>query len=164
MQGPHPAPGPLFDENGFSCQLGSWPLETQRVGSRIVHLMNTPGNARNDLIIAKGKVGRIIGPGGSTLKVCACAMHASCCLCSPRLFTESTSPWQALQASHQCDIFMLDKEGPPPGTACPYPASDCIVAGTSRRRLCLASSPTSLVWKAMALTSAASCWWAASIK
>ena len=72
MQGPLAYPEaavPLYDENGFSCQLGNWPLETQKVGSRIAHLVAIPGNARNDMIIAKQKVGRIIGPGGSTLKV-----------------------------------------------------------------------------------------------
>eukprot|EP00966_Prymnesium_polylepis_P101784 2356770-Prymnesium_polylepis.1 len=52
----------------FTAFLGDWPITQKRVGSRIQTLMNTPGNVRNDMIVEKAKVGRIIGPQGSTLK------------------------------------------------------------------------------------------------
>ena len=70
MDGPGMIPGGGAGE--FGQLLGDWPLEQKRVASRILTLMNTPGNVRNDMIIDKSRVGRIIGPQGSTLKVGSC--------------------------------------------------------------------------------------------
>ena len=53
----------------FVMLLGDWPLEQKRVAPRISQLMNSPGTARHDMILEKNRVGRVIGPQGSTLKV-----------------------------------------------------------------------------------------------
>ena len=67
---------------------GEWPLTTDKVGARMGQLVKL-GHVRHDNLVEKGKVGKIIGARGGTL--------------------------QALEANTQCEIFVLDKEGPPPG-------------------------------------------------
>jgi len=76
-------------DQGFERTAGDWPLATERVGSKIRALESTPGNVRHDILVEKQRVGRLIGPQGSTLK--------------------------ALLANTQCEIFVMDKEGPPEG-------------------------------------------------
>ena len=76
---------------GSSMQLvlaGEWPLTSDKVGARVSQLVQL-GMVRHDILVEKSKVGRLIGSRGSTL--------------------------QALQQSTQCEMFILDKEGPPPG-------------------------------------------------
>jgi len=58
-------------------------------GRRISVLEQTPGHVRQDMMISKSYVGRLIGSGGSTYK--------------------------ELMVKTSCNIFILDKEGPPPG-------------------------------------------------
>jgi len=61
----------------------------EQAGRKIQQLLGTPGHIRKDMLVAKGMVGRLIGSAGSTYKE----------------LTMKTS----------CKIFVLDKEGPPPG-------------------------------------------------
>merc|ERR1719229_2093780 len=61
----------------------------EQAGRKIQQLLQTPGHIRKDVIVSKGMVGRLIGSGGSTYKE----------------LTMKTS----------AKIFVLDKEGPPPG-------------------------------------------------
>ena len=68
-----------------------WPPTTGFVGQRIRSLELTVGNVRNDVMVAKTMVGRLIGTGGSMYK--------------------------ELQTKTGAQIFILDKEGPPPGQA-----------------------------------------------
>ena len=68
-----------------------WPPTTGFVGQRIRSLELTVGNVRNDVLVAKSMVGRLIGTGGSMYK--------------------------ELQTKTGAQIFILDKEGPPPGQA-----------------------------------------------
>ncbi|KAL3906033.1 MAG: hypothetical protein SGPRY_010697, partial [Prymnesium sp.] len=70
-------------ESGFERTTGDWPLLTERVGAKIRSLESTPGNVRHDILVEKQRVGRLIGPQGSTLK--------------------------ALLANTQCEIFVMDK-------------------------------------------------------
>jgi len=79
----------LAAESGFERTTGDWPLATERVGPKIRALEATPGNVRHDILVEKQRVGRLIGPQGSTLK--------------------------ALLANTGCEIFVMDKEGPPEG-------------------------------------------------
>jgi len=92
-----------MDGNIFERLAGDWPLTTERVGKRIQALESSLGCVRHDVIVEKGKVGWVIGPQGSTLK--------------------------ALLASTQCEIFVLDKEGPPPNF------------GPDQRLICLVGTP-----------------------
>jgi len=66
-----------------------WPPTTGFVGQRIRQLELVAGNVRNDILVAKTMVGRLIGTGGSMYK--------------------------ELQTKTGAQIFILDKEGPPPG-------------------------------------------------
>ena len=67
---------------------GDWPYSTEKCGMRMAQLMRE-GRVRHDIIIEKAKVGKIIGSRGATL--------------------------QAVIQSTTCEIFVLDKEGAPPG-------------------------------------------------
>ena len=69
---------------------GDWPLTSTRnkVGERIRRLTES-GRVRHDILVSKENVGRIIGQRGNTLL--------------------------ALLQGTQCEVFVLDKEGPPPG-------------------------------------------------
>ena len=68
---------------------GDWPLQQPRVGARIAMLETVSSLHRHDLIVDKSVLGRLIGPSG--------AAH------------------RALVQQTKCEIFLLDKQGPPPG-------------------------------------------------
>ena len=87
---------------GFHDLTGDWPITTERVGPRIATLVSH-GSTRHDMLVEKGKIGRVIGPQGTTLK--------------------------ALTQNTQCEIFVLDKEGPPPG--CGMDQRLIVLLGTS---------------------------------
>ena len=67
---------------------GDWPYSTEKCGMRLAQLVRE-GRVRHDIIIEKAKVGKIIGSRGATL--------------------------QAIIQISTCEIFVLDKEGAPPG-------------------------------------------------
>ena len=67
---------------------GDWPFQTDKCGAHIAELY-WQGLVRHDMVIERGKVGRMIGSRGSNL--------------------------QALRQTTNCEIFVLDKEGAPPG-------------------------------------------------
>lgn len=69
--------------------VGDWPYEQHRVAQRLAILRHTEGVVRRDVLVEKTMIGRLIGPGGST--------------------------YRKLLATTNCEIFVLDKEGPPPG-------------------------------------------------
>ena len=71
-----------------SNATGDWPYTTERVGDRIKRLDARAEFVRHDMIVEKRRVGRLIGLHGAALN--------------------------ALLASSQCEILVLDKEGPPP--------------------------------------------------
>ena len=66
-----------------------WPPATTFVGQRIQHLELVAGTVRNDVLVPKSIVGRLIGTAGSMYK--------------------------ELQTKTGAQIYILDKEGPPPG-------------------------------------------------
>lgn len=68
-----------------------WPTAAEPSGRRMAALEQTPGMMRHDILVGKPYVGRLIGQGGST--------------------------YRELQQKTGCNIFILDKEGPPPGFA-----------------------------------------------
>ena len=74
-----------------SCQIlcQGWPTMEHTSGRRMQMLEGQPGIVRHDIRVAKPIVGRLIGSGGSTYRDLATRTGAS--------------------------IFVLDKEGPPPG-------------------------------------------------
>jgi len=76
---------------GFERHAGEWPYTTEKVGHRIQTMEANPVNVRHDIMTEKALIGRVIGSRGTTL--------------------------QALKARTSCEIFILDKEGPPPGFA-----------------------------------------------
>jgi len=60
-----------------------------QMGRKIAQLLTTAGHIRKDLIVPKTMVGRILGSGGSKFK--------------------------EIMSKTSCKVFVLDKEGPPPG-------------------------------------------------
>jgi len=89
---------------GLERTCGDWPYTTEKVGDRIRALETTPGHVRHDILVEKSKVGRIIGPRGTSLK--------------------------ALIEATACEVFVLDKEGPPMGF--PPDMRAVILVGTFR--------------------------------
>ena len=71
--------------------VDEWLLREMKQGDRFAKLKLMQGIVRHDIMIEKSRVGRLIGVGGSVFK--------------------------ALVARTGCEIFVLDKEGAPPGCA-----------------------------------------------
>ena len=92
MYGGAPMGGGGAHGGGGSSQslilTGDWPFQTDKCGAHIAELY-WQGLVRHDMVIERGKVGRMIGSRGSNL--------------------------QALRQTTNCEIFVLDKEGAPPG-------------------------------------------------
>jgi len=85
-----PQPGPAGSTVTSSPSLApGFPGPETPTGRRMVALEATPGMLRTEMLISKASVGRLIGSGGTTYK--------------------------ELQSKTGCNIFILDKEGPPPG-------------------------------------------------
>jgi len=72
-----------------SILVTGWPTAAEPSGRRMASLEQTPGMIRHDMLVLKPYVGRLIGQGGAT--------------------------YRELQTRTGCTIFILDKEGPPPG-------------------------------------------------
>ena len=94
MQAPMPQPAAAPQQQATASLDGQilapgWPPATVFVGQRIQHLEGVAGNVRNDVLVPKSIVGRLIGTAGSMYK--------------------------ELQSKTGAQIFILDKEGPPPG-------------------------------------------------
>lgn len=82
---------PKVASGGAIHTLG-WPAPSSGTsGMRINALCAIDGNVRNDVTIPKSMVGRLIGTGGAIFK--------------------------ELTAKTACNIFILDREGPPPGAS-----------------------------------------------
>lgn len=73
---------------GVRLVTGFPPID-QPTGRKIQALEGVPGHVKHDMLVPKGQVGRLIGQGGATYK--------------------------ELQVKTSCNIFVLDKEGPPSG-------------------------------------------------
>ena len=71
MYGGPPMGGGGAPGGGGSSQslilAGDWPFQTDKCGSRVAQLCRQ-GLVRHDIVIEKGKVGKIIGSRGSTLQ------------------------------------------------------------------------------------------------
>jgi len=73
----------------FQRLVSGFPGQETPTGRKIAALEVVPGHVKHDMLIGKDRVGRLIGPQGSTYK--------------------------ELQMKTSCNIFVLDKEGPAPG-------------------------------------------------
>ena len=58
-----------------------------QVGEKIRSLEATPGHVRHDILVEKGRVGRLIGPQGTTLKALLASSQVEA-LCHPMSLTE----------------------------------------------------------------------------